>query len=173
MENNKSTRVIIFLVFLLCTVLLGYLIISEVNNVRKVNIEIERLKNITIQKQAYLAELRRGKDNLDLLEENNRTLTQMIPNSMYEDSIILDLQNYAQQCNVALISVNFMQRSEKEIFVTMPLTMSLQGTHKNFLNLLSNILHEERLFIIDSIQLKKDNNGLNIDIKAKAFCTTK
>ena len=132
MENNKSTRVIIFLVFLLCTVLLGYLIISEVNNVRKVNIEIERLKNITIQKQAHLAELRRGKDNLDLLEENNRTLTQMIPNSMYEDSIILDLQNYAQQCNVALISVNFMQRSEKEIFVTMPLTMSLQGTHKNF-----------------------------------------
>ena len=58
MENNKSTRVIIFL-FLLCIVLLGYLIISEVNNVRKVNIEIERLKNITIQKQTHLAELRR------------------------------------------------------------------------------------------------------------------
>ena len=132
MENNKSTRVIILLVFLLCIVLLGYLIISEVNNVRKVNIEIERMKNITIHKQSHLDELRRGKDNLDLLEENNRTLTQMIPNSMYEDSIILDLQNYAQQCNVALISVNFMQRSEKEIFVTMPLTMSLQGTHKNF-----------------------------------------
>ena len=56
-----------------------------------------------------------------------------------------------------------MQRSERNICDNAFNHVITRYTQE-FLNLLSNILYEERLFIIDSIQLK-DNNGLNIDIK--------
>ena len=65
-----------------------------------------------------------------------------------------------------------MDRNINEKFVEMPLNITLHGTHKNFLNLLNNIVYGDRLFRIDSIQLRKDDDGLIINMKAKAFCTT-
>lgn len=172
MDTKKSTRAVTILAFLLLTVLFGYLIISEVSNIRKVKNEIAVFKNNIIDKKVVLADLRKSKENLDLLEENYDTLSKMIPSSMYEDSIIIEIQNYAQQSNVSLLSVDFLQRIKYENYTEIPLNMSLRGTHTHFISLLNSFLYGERLFKIDSIQLRKDGDGLIINMKAKAFCTT-
>lgn len=172
MDVNKSTRTAIFIVLLLCTVLLGYLIVSEVSNIRRVKREIVKYENLIMDKRSTITELRKSKNSYEYLEENLQILRTMIPDSMYEDSIIIELQNHAKASNISLVSIDFMDRNINEKFVEMPLNITLHATHKNFLNLLNNIVYGDRLFRIDSIQLRKDDDGLIINMKAKAFCTT-
>ncbi|NLM09189.1 MAG: type 4a pilus biogenesis protein PilO [Clostridiaceae bacterium] len=173
MNVSKSTRIVIVIVFLLCTAVLGYLIISEVSGIQKTKKTIEEMEHQLLSKRTILMRSREIKENIHSLEDRYKTISGLIPNSLSEESIVIEIQNYAADASVTMLSVTFDPGIKKGDLIEMPLNMSFKGTYKGFLSLLSNILYGERLIKIDSIHIKKENDGLFIDLTAKAFCAGK
>lgn len=173
MKKKNAVQISIIIVLLLLMVTFGYLIIREVLTINRLTAEINEIKALIANQHTLLTYMREADKRSEQMNAQLMELHNMIPDQPLQDQVLSLLQQCADDASVELESVAFDQYISENGYVRMPIRVGFSGNYKGFLQLLSNLMYEDRLVKIEKVTLAGANGDLGIDLIAEAFYRTR
>lgn len=142
---------------------------KKLEDSRFVNAKLEeKIKNLSLLSQQY-----------NLLQEDIKAVETAIPVSSKTPIFIAQIEEIAKLSQVTLLRLNTasVELSNENInlsnanmeFQTFSFFLNIQGSYENINRFISTLINFERITILDSLSLRKNDNIFTLDIAGKAY----
>lgn len=169
MKNKNAIRIVITVLFLAIAAIVGFLGVKEMVRMQKYASDISYIQKAVAEQHLVLKQMKEEEKKLSLLEQQQETLQEMIPPKPMQDHALAQIQNKAAAASVSLENVEFFKQKDKDQFVEMPLKIGIKSNYQSFLNFLTDLMYDQRLMRIDELQIKREEDGLSIDLLSSYF----
>lgn len=170
MKKKNTLQLALIIAFSLVFIFFAYLIIREGLLIGKQTAEINSIEVLIGEKQVLLQKMKDAETRSAELEAQIAVLQKMIPEEPGQNHFLVWVQQISSEASMKLSNVSFGELVIEEGYMEMPVNLSVQGSFKNLLKLLSNLMYSERLVRVDDIDLTDSGGSLSIEIKANLFC---
>ena len=169
MRKKNQLQFIVIVLFILGIASFGYLIVKETLHTGVKTAEILNIKTILADRQALLKRMQHARERTPDMEAHLEELQLMIPGNPQQEQILTGLQRSAEEASLVFGSVQFGEHIREDGYAAIPMKLTFQGEYKSFLKLLNRLMHGERLYRIDEINLGSVDGSLSIEITASVF----
>ena len=169
MKKKNAFQMLLIIVFSLICFIFAYLTVQEGLLISRQTAEISTIEAMIGQQQEVLRKMKDAEAKSAELEAQLMVLREMIPEGLEQNRFLVWIQQISSDASMKLTDVSFDEHVQEDGYMLMPLTLSMQGSYKGLLKLLSELMYNKRLVRVDDIDLTENNGILNIEIKAKLF----
>lgn len=169
MKKKNAFQMLLIIVFSLICFIFAYLTVQEGLLISRQTAEISTIEAMIGQQQEVLRKMKDAEAKSAELEAQLMVLREMIPDGLEQNRFLVWIQQISSDASMKLTDVSFDEHVQEDGYMLMPLTLSMQGSYKGLLKLLSELMYNKRLVRVDDIDLTENNGILNIEIKANLF----
>lgn len=132
-------------------------------NLTTKTVELDKLKT-------EIAELNKAEDALDLTSEVQKTESlKEVPDKMYQDQVIRDLIEIAENYEIALRSISFSKGSgPNDKIGSLRISASFEGNYLDLTDFLEGLEQNDRIFKVESINVQLSQLSLS-DLERVSF----
>jgi Tfp pilus assembly protein PilO len=174
LKTRLSRKEIIVIAVAVAAVILGLtLIYIQLANLRTLRSERENEEFMLNQSRSQLQRLQEYRDNAPFYQDRIAALRVLIPEQPEEEQILRYFSTLAEDYDLALSEIRFDGRvASEEGYVTMPLTVVLEGRYRQMVGFLNYLRHGERAIRVDNISIAlsmPEEAKIRVNLNANAF----
>lgn len=167
------TRATIFLILAVALLAAGCLLIYfQLSANRALREDTVHEQQLLLQAQAQLARYRQLQQNAPAFRRQLEDLQRMIPGAPGEEALIREIYYLADDAGLRVTEIRFGNRLEAEMYIEMPLVLTLEGGFQGLLQTLHSLHDGRRAFRVDELRVSGRTggaSGVRIIITANAF----
>ena len=164
-------RFIIGIIFILagCFIIIGFLIVPNIEGIKKINEEIS-LEKEDLEKKASLGlNIRQISADISEIEKKIGSLNKMFIKFGNELEFLTTLDNLSQKNKVkAQVIPKFSDRAPEKP-TKIPLNITISGERNNVINYIYNIDVLPYYFIIDSVEIQDNQGSLSASLSGHVY----
>jgi Tfp pilus assembly protein PilO len=169
MKNKNAIRIVLIVLFLVIAATAGFLTVQELVRMQKYASDISYIQKAVAEQHLVLKQKQEEKKKSSLLEQQNEALQAMIPQKPMQDHALAQIQDKAAAASASLENVEFFKQKAESKHVEMPLKIGIKSNYQSFLSFLAELMYDQRLIRVDEIQIKREEDGLSIELLCSYF----
>lgn len=148
------------------------LIYVQYNTLGELREEVQEEEIAVESAQAQVNQLMTHRDRAEEYRNRLDFAKSKIPNQPREEEVLRYLQQLVNQHDLKAVEISFAERVEEEGYISMPLSMTIEGSYSGIRQLLYHLRGGDRAVRVDDLSLSRagdDGSDLQISISANTF----